>query len=63
MAVRRKNNRDKDAEQKKKKKPMLEEKSARGKARERALRDLELASMTRAKMAKSSNKPKNSFRP
>ena len=58
MAIKRKNNRDKDNEHKKKKQPMLEEKSARGQARDRALRDLELASMTRAKMSKSSHKPK-----
>lgn len=58
MAIKRKNNRDKDNDHKKKKQPMLEEKSARGVARDRALRDLELASMTRAKMSKSSHKPK-----
>lgn len=43
---------------KKKKSPVVIEKSARAQARERALKDLELASLTRAKIAKSIKKPK-----
>lgn len=47
----------KQVDESKKKKP-VQEKSARAQARQRALKDLEAASLTRAKMSKSTNKLK-----